>query len=172
MQMNEPRLGLTHPFIAPYGVYPSSDDVPVLISIQNDREFERLCHNVIERPGLEKDPKYALAFSGLAETYVLFSGHDVAPADDSMPLAKAAALRALEIDDSLAEAHTALGYYLTLYEFDLDRSEKEFRRAIELKPDYATAHQWFAANLTVVKRFDESLAEGAGAAGDEDAFTL
>ncbi len=54
-----PRLGLTHPFIAPYGVYPSSDDVPVLISIQNDREFERLCHNVIERPGLEKDPKYA-----------------------------------------------------------------------------------------------------------------
>ncbi|MGE5150097.1 MAG: CaiB/BaiF CoA transferase family protein [Rhodospirillaceae bacterium] len=54
-----PRLGLTHPFIAPYGVYPSSDDVPVLISIQNDREFERLCHNVIDRPGLEKDPKYA-----------------------------------------------------------------------------------------------------------------
>ena len=54
-----PRLGLTHPFIAPYGVYPSSDKVPVLISIQNDREFERLCHNVIDRPGLEKDPDYA-----------------------------------------------------------------------------------------------------------------
>jgi tetratricopeptide (TPR) repeat protein len=108
---------------------------------------------------IEKDPNYALAFSGLAETYVLFSGHDVAPADDSMPQAKAAALRALEIDDSLAEAHTALGYYLTMYEFDLDGSEKEFRRAIELKPDYATAHQWLAANLTVVKRFDESLAE-------------
>ncbi|HTR83451.1 MAG TPA: CaiB/BaiF CoA-transferase family protein [Reyranella sp.] len=54
-----PRLGLTHPFIAPYGVYPSSDEVPVLISIQNDREFERLCHDVIDRPGLEKDPKYA-----------------------------------------------------------------------------------------------------------------
>ena len=54
-----PRLGLTHPFIAPYGVYPSADSVPVLISIQNDREFERLCHNVIDRPGLEKDPDYA-----------------------------------------------------------------------------------------------------------------
>jgi crotonobetainyl-CoA:carnitine CoA-transferase CaiB-like acyl-CoA transferase len=54
-----PRLGLTHPFIAPYGVYPSSDDVPVLISIQNDREFTRLCHDVIDRPGLEKDPHYA-----------------------------------------------------------------------------------------------------------------
>jgi crotonobetainyl-CoA:carnitine CoA-transferase CaiB-like acyl-CoA transferase len=54
-----PRLGLTHPFIAPYGVYPSADKVPILISIQNDREFERLCHNVIDRPGLEKDPDYA-----------------------------------------------------------------------------------------------------------------
>lgn len=54
-----PRLGLTHPFIAPYGVYQTGDDVPVLISIQNDREFERLCHGVLDRPGLEKDPDYA-----------------------------------------------------------------------------------------------------------------
>lgn len=111
------------------------------------------------RQAIEKDPNYARALSGLAETYVLFSSCDVAPANDSMPQAKAAALRALEIDDSLAEAHTALGYYLTLYEFDLERAEKEFRRAIELKPDYATAHQWFAANLLVAKRFDESIAE-------------
>ncbi len=58
-----PRLGLTHPFIAPYGVYPSSDKVPVLISIQNDREFERLCHNVLDKPGLEKDPDYATAIA-------------------------------------------------------------------------------------------------------------
>jgi itaconate CoA-transferase len=54
-----PRLGLTHPFIAPYGVYPSADKVPLLISIQNDREFERLCHGVLDRPGLEKEPDYA-----------------------------------------------------------------------------------------------------------------
>jgi itaconate CoA-transferase len=54
-----PRLGLTHPFIAPYGVYQTEDKVPVLISIQNDREFERLCHDVLDRPGLEKDPDYA-----------------------------------------------------------------------------------------------------------------
>jgi crotonobetainyl-CoA:carnitine CoA-transferase CaiB-like acyl-CoA transferase len=54
-----PRLGLTHPFIAPYGVYQTEDKVPVLISIQNDREFERLCHGVLDRPGLEKDPDYA-----------------------------------------------------------------------------------------------------------------
>ena len=54
-----PRLGLTHPFIAPYGVYRTADKVPVLISIQNDREFERLCHGVLDRPGLEKAPDYA-----------------------------------------------------------------------------------------------------------------
>ncbi len=111
------------------------------------------------RQAIEKDPAYALAYSGLAETYVLFSSYDVAPANDSMPQAKAAALRALEIDDSLAEAHTALGFYLFTYEWDRDGSEKEFRRAIELKPNYATAHHWLGADLTNVKRFDEGLVE-------------
>lgn len=111
------------------------------------------------RQAIEKDPNYALAYSGLAETYVLFSSYDVAPANDSMPQAKAAALRALEIDDSLAEAHTALGFYLFNYEWDRDGSEKEFRRAIELKPNYATAHQWLGSDLSNVKRFDDSLVE-------------
>ncbi len=108
---------------------------------------------------IEKDPNYALAYSGLAETYVLFSSYDVAPATDSMPQAKAAASRALEIDDSLAEAHTALGFYLSNFEWDRINSEKEYRRAIELKPDYATAHHWFGADLSNLKRFDESIAE-------------
>ena len=76
-----------------------------------------------------------------------------------MPQAKAAALRALEIDDSLAEAHTALGFYLSNYEWDRVGSKKEYRRAIELKPNYSTAHHWFGADLSNVKRFDESLAE-------------
>ena len=111
------------------------------------------------RQAIEKDPNYALAYSGLAETYVLFSSYDVAPANDSMPQAKAAALRALEIDDSLAEAHTALGFYLSNYEWDRDGSEKEYRRAIELKPNYATAHHWLGADLANVKRFDDSLVE-------------
>ncbi|HET9917769.1 MAG TPA: protein kinase [Candidatus Binatia bacterium] len=108
---------------------------------------------------VEKDPNYALAYSGLAETYVLFSSYDVAPANDSMPQAKAAALRALEVDEQLAEAHTALGFYLSNYEWDRDDSEKEYRRAIELKPNYATAHHWLGADLSNVKRFDESLVE-------------
>ena len=103
------------------------------------------------RQAIEKDPNYALAYSGLAETYVLFSSYDVAPANDSMPQAKAAALRALAIDDSLAEAHTALGFYLSNYEWDRDGSEKEYRRAIELKPNYATAHHWLGADLVICK---------------------
>lgn len=111
------------------------------------------------RQAIEKDPNYALAYSGLAEAYVLFSSYDVAPANDSMPQAKAAALRALEIDDSLAEAHTALGFYLSTYEWDRDGSEKEYRHAIELKPNYATAHHWLGADLSNVKRFDDSLVE-------------
>jgi TolB-like protein/Tfp pilus assembly protein PilF len=111
------------------------------------------------RQAIEKDPNYALAYSGLAETYVLFSSYDVAPADDSMPQAKAAALRALAIDDSLAEAHNALGFYLSNYEWDRDGSEKEYRRAIELKPNYSTAHHWLGADLVNVKRFDDSLVE-------------
>src|SRR6266542_4323073 len=111
------------------------------------------------RQEIEKDPNYALAYSGLAETYVLFSSYDVAPANDSMPQAKAAAQRALEIDDSLAEAHTALGFYLSNYEWDRDGSEREYRRAIELKPNYATAHHWLGADLVYVKRFDDSLVE-------------
>ena len=111
------------------------------------------------RQAIEKDPNYALAYSGLAETYVLFSSYDVAPANDSMPQAKAAALRALAIDDSLAEAHTALGFYLSNYEWDRDGSEKEYRRAIELKPNYATAHHWLGGDLSNVKRFADSLVE-------------
>lgn len=111
------------------------------------------------RQAIEKDPNYALAYSGLAETYVLFSSYDVAPASDSMPQAKAAAQRALAIDDSLAEAHTALGFYLSNYEWDRGGSEKEYRRAIELKPNYATAHHWLGADLVYVKRFDDSLFE-------------
>lgn len=108
---------------------------------------------------IEKDPGFALAYSGLAETYVLFPNYDVMPAVDSMPRAKAAALRALELDDSLAEAHTALGWYYATYEFDWAAGERELRRAIELNPKYATAHQWYAELLVQNKRFEEAAAQ-------------
>jgi serine/threonine-protein kinase len=105
-----------------------------------------------------KDPAFALAYSGLAETYVLFPNYDVASAKDSMPQAKAAAMRALELDDSLAEAHTALGWYLASFEYDWAGGERELRRAIELNPKYATAHQWLGELLSLTKRFEEGQA--------------
>jgi tetratricopeptide (TPR) repeat protein len=107
-----------------------------------------------------KDPDYALAHAGLAETYVLFPNYSVAMPMDSMPRAKAAALRAIELDDSLAESHVALGTYYSLFAWNQPAAEKEFRRAIELNPNYATAHQQFGIEcLTASGRFDEAIAE-------------
>jgi len=114
---------------------------------------------------INRDQDYALAHSGLAETYVLFPNYSVALPLDSMPKAKAAALRAIELDDSLAEAHTALGTYYSLFAWNQPAAEKEFRRAIELNPNYASAHQQFGIEcLTAIGRFDEAVAESRRAA--------
>jgi eukaryotic-like serine/threonine-protein kinase len=110
---------------------------------------------------IAKDPNYALAYSGLAESYVLFPSYSVAPPLECMPKAKAVALRAIELDDSLAETHTALGIYYSTFAWNYPAAEKEFRRAIELNPNYAPAHQQFGIEcLTAMGRFDEAVAEG------------
>ncbi|HEU5238820.1 MAG TPA: protein kinase, partial [Pyrinomonadaceae bacterium] len=110
---------------------------------------------------IEKDPGYALAYAGLAETYSLYPDYSVEPPKDSYPKSKAAALRALELDNSLAEPHTALGRYYNYWEWNRAEAETQYRRAIELKPNYATAHHWLGDDvLAQLKRFDEALAEG------------
>ena len=110
---------------------------------------------------IEKDPSYALAFSGLAETYVIFPFWGVASPRDSFPQAKAAAVQALKLDESLAEAHAALGEYLTGYAWNPAAGEKELRRAIELNPNYATAWHWLGVRaLSVMGRSDEAIAAG------------
>ncbi len=112
------------------------------------------------KQAIEKDPNYALAYSSLSETYVLFSSYSVGSTKDSMPQAKAAAQRALELDASLAAPHVTLGAYLIQYEWDRVGGEREYRRAIEMDPNYPTAHQWFATDVHAsAKRFDEALAE-------------
>jgi len=108
---------------------------------------------------IDKDPNYAMAYSGLADSYGLLNAYGSGPAKDSMPQAKAAALKALELDDNLAEAHASMGAVTGNYDYDFAGADREFRRALELNPNYATAHQWLAENLSVLQHHDEALAE-------------
>jgi tetratricopeptide (TPR) repeat protein len=112
---------------------------------------------------IAKDPNYAPAYAGLANSYALMPGYTLAPAAQYMPKAREAAVRALEIDDGLPEAHVALALILENYDWDWNTAEKEYRRAIELNPNYATAHQWYAEFLTWQGRFDEALRESESA---------
>ncbi|GAC1662421.1 MAG: hypothetical protein NVS9B9_24190 [Ktedonobacteraceae bacterium] len=111
---------------------------------------------------IDRDPNYALAYSGLADSYnSLGFSFDVGslPPQEAIPKAKAAALKALEIDDTLAEAHTSLAYAKQLYDWDWQGSEREFKRALELDPNYVNAHHWYSHYLISVGRTDESLIE-------------
>jgi len=105
------------------------------------------------------DPNYALAHTGLADAYALLPVYGNLPAGESLPKARDAALKALSLDDRLAEAHTALGGVLNYYDYDFAGAEREYKRAIELNPNYATAHQWYGELLTHLGRHEESLAE-------------
>jgi TolB-like protein/DNA-binding winged helix-turn-helix (wHTH) protein/Flp pilus assembly protein TadD len=110
---------------------------------------------------IDEDPKYAPAYSGLADTYALLADweYGVMTPKEALPKAKAAAIKALELDNTLGEAHNSLAFCLDVFDWDLDSAGKEFRRAIELNPSYATAHQWYAAHLIVSGRNDEAIAE-------------
>jgi tetratricopeptide (TPR) repeat protein len=109
---------------------------------------------------IAKDPAYALAYSGLADGYNFLGGaEDLIPKKDAFPKAKEAALKALELDDSLAEAHASLGYVKGAYDWDSSGAEREFQRAIELNPSYATAHRFYGLALAGMGRFEEALRE-------------
>ena len=108
---------------------------------------------------IDTDPGYALAYVGLADSYAILAGYGPVPPHEVMPKAKAAALKALELDADNAEAHTSLAYALTIYDFDWARGEQEFKRAIALNPGYATAHHWYGHHLMFVGRFEEAVAE-------------
>jgi len=106
------------------------------------------------------DPNYALAYAGLAEAYVVLPFYTATAPSEAFPKAKIAALKALQLNDKLAEAHTGFARVLW-YDFDMLGSISEFQRAIALNPNYATAHQWYGrAPLAALGRFDEAIAEG------------
>ena len=106
---------------------------------------------------IAKDPRFALAYAGLADCYVVPANQ--LPPREAMPKAKAAALRALELDETLPEAHASLGRVLAAYHWDWTSAEREYKRAIQLNPRYAIAHQWYGGYLSVMGRKDEAIAE-------------
>ncbi|MGD2123565.1 MAG: tetratricopeptide repeat protein, partial [Gemmatimonadota bacterium] len=105
---------------------------------------------------LDIDPKFAFAHAGVADCYTLLGFYGAMAPSVAMPKAKTAAMRALEIDDRLAEAHSSLGFARVFFDWDMDRAEKDFQRALELNPGYAPARYWYAALLTTVGRFEEA----------------
>jgi TolB-like protein/DNA-binding winged helix-turn-helix (wHTH) protein/Flp pilus assembly protein TadD len=110
---------------------------------------------------IARDPTYAQAFSGLADTYALLGDweYGVLAPREALPRAKAAAVKALQLDNTLGEAHTSLAFCLDAFDWDLKSADTEFRRGIELNPSYATAHHWYAWHLSLFGRNSEAIAE-------------
>jgi adenylate cyclase len=109
---------------------------------------------------IERDPNFALGYVGLADSYTGLAFYNFAAPHEAMPKAKESAIKALTLDDTLAEAHTTLAHILVNYDWNWGAAEKEFKRSIELKPDYATAHQWYAIHyLTAMGRLEEAVQE-------------
>jgi serine/threonine protein kinase/Tfp pilus assembly protein PilF len=106
---------------------------------------------------IEKDPQYAVAWAGIADSYSLLGEFGNIPRKELYPKARAAVNKALELDDRLAEVHTSLASILMLSKWDWTNSEKEFRLALELNPNYATAHHWFSQWFLNMGRLEESL---------------
>ena len=110
------------------------------------------------KEALAKDPNYALAHAGLADAYALLGVFHLPP-NETFPHARSAAMDALRIDDQLAEAHAALGHVKVQYDYDWAGAQKEYQQALELNPNYANAHHFYALYLTMRGRFDEAIAE-------------
>ncbi len=109
------------------------------------------------KEAIDKDPTYALAYSGLADVYVLMPQYARKPSKVYMPLAKSAAQKAIELDDSLAEPHATMGYVVSIFEGNFVEAESEYERAIQLDPKYATAYQWYSEYLAAMGRNEEAV---------------
>ena len=108
---------------------------------------------------IDRDRRYARAYAGLADSYALLGVYGALPTTEAFPKAKAAASAALNIDETIGEAHTTLAFVKTLYDWDWAGGEAEFKRAIQLSPSYSTAHHWYAINLMSTGRVRDSIAE-------------
>jgi len=123
-----------------------------------NRRYEGGLQKGIEffQQAIEKDPLYALAYVGMADCYILLGHFGWLPPKEAYPRARTAAEKALEIDDKLAEAHTSMGWIRTFYDWDWVGAEEEFKRALNLNPNYATGYEWYAVSLAPMERLDEA----------------
>ena len=112
------------------------------------------------RQAIDKDPSYGLAYAGVADCYDLLGWYGYLAPQEAFPRARTAAEKARELDDTLAEAHASLGWISANYDWDWAAAEQQYKRALELNPSYATAHQWYSEFLTYMGRHDGSIAEG------------
>jgi TolB-like protein/DNA-binding winged helix-turn-helix (wHTH) protein/Tfp pilus assembly protein PilF len=108
---------------------------------------------------MDKDPNSPLAYDGLADCWLSLGWYGYLPPKETFPQAKAAAMKAMELDASLAEAHTSLAFASMNYDWDWSAAEREFQKAIELNPNYANAHHWYADYLSAVGRHQEAITE-------------
>jgi len=109
------------------------------------------------RQAIDVDPNYALAHAGLGDAYVVLGAWNVLPSKEAFPKARAAASSALELDNTLSEAHATLGFVYDSFDWDWNKSEREYKRAIKNNPTYATAHEWYALCLSHTGQHDEAI---------------
>ena len=141
--------------VAAYGLYLRGRDA------WNKRSQEGVIEAIqYFEQAIAEDPRYALAYTGLSDAYALQLDYRSVPVAEGFALAKHYARKALELDEELPEAHASLAWVLFVYDWRWDEATREFRRSIELDPQYATAHQWFAFLLASRGRLDEALVEG------------
>jgi TolB-like protein/Tfp pilus assembly protein PilF len=127
----------------------------------NKRTSDGIKHAIEHfQQSIEHDPDFALGHAGLADSYIALTFYNFAAPHETMPKAKESAIKALALDDTLAEAHASLAHILMNYDWNWSAAEKEFKRSIELTPDYATGHQWYAIHyLTATGRFEGAVQE-------------
>jgi adenylate cyclase len=127
----------------------------------NKRTSDGINHAIEHfQQSIERDPDFALGHAGLADSYIALTFYNFAAPHETMPKAKESAIKALALDNTLAEAHASLAHVLVNYDWNWSAAEKEFKRSIELKPDYATAHEWYAIHyLTATGRLEEAVQE-------------
>jgi TolB-like protein/Tfp pilus assembly protein PilF len=158
------RIEMTGADIARVAKHTTEDSEAYQLYLQgrhqwNERTLEGLQQAIdLFGQAIQKDPRYALAYAGQADAYALLADFNVLPAREVLPKLRAAAAKAIELDDRLAEAHTSLGW-LKFHEWDWNGAETEFKRATELNPSYPTAHVWYGEFLSALGRFDQAATE-------------